>query len=212
MGKIKIGSREVDNDRYRQFMTTSQEPTMFEGVDLTGLKPKMKRFARQYMATVNVTQSAEYAGYNASSGFRLLKREDVQAYLHWLVTEEANAQIASPTEVLEGLTRAAMGDMYDQVVLQNGSVVEKRIDSKDRLTAYVTLAKFHDLLRPEVQVNQQFNIQVDIVEGLDSPEEIIEDDEEDTVEGEFESIEEVEDNFDIEDGDLSIGFLGGIGK
>lgn len=208
MGKIKVGNREIVSDRHRQYMTTSDEPTSFDGVDLTALKPKMKRFARHYMSTVNVTQSAEAAGYNASSGFRLLKREDIQAYLQWLVTEQADANIASPTEVLEGITSIAKGDTYDEVVLQSGQVVKKRVDSKDRLSAYVTLAKFHNLLQPETQVNNQFNIQVDIVDGLDNPEEEYEDSEE-IMDAEF---TEVEDSNEEVDPDVDTDFLTGIGK
>ena len=210
MGKIKVGNREIVADRHRQYMTTSEEPTSFEGVDLTALKPKMKRFARHYMSTVNVTQSAEAAGYNASSGFRLLKREDIQAYLHWLVTEQADANIASPTEVLEGITSIAKGDTYDEVVLQSGQVVKKRVDSKDRLSAYVTLAKFHNLLQPETQVNNQFNIQVDIVDGLDSPDENEDyNDSEEIMDAEFTEVDETEDEVDP---DLDTEFITGIGK
>lgn len=208
MGKIKVGNREIVADRHRQYMTTSEEPTSFDGVDLTALKPKMKRFARHYMSTVNVTQSAEAAGYNASSGFRLLKREDIQAYLQWLVTEQADANIASPTEVLEGITSIAKGDTYDEVVLQSGQVVKKRVDSKDRLSAYVTLAKFHNLLQPETQVNNQFNIQVDIVDGLDNPEEEY-DDSEEVLEAEFTEVEESDEEVDL---DVDTDFLTGIGK
>lgn len=210
MGKIQIGSRQIDDDRHRQYMTTANEPMTFDGVDLTTLKPKMKRFARHYMSTVNVTQSAEASGYTPASGFRLLKRPDVQAYLQWLVTEEANAQIASPTEVLEGLTRAANGEMYDEVVLQNGKKVEKRIDSRDRLTAFVTLSKFHGLLQPEVQVNQQFNINVDIVDSVEDEAEEVEEVEE-TVEGDFEEIED-SNEFDFSSNIGSTDFLGGIGR
>lgn len=213
MGKIQIGSRAIDDSRQRKYMTTSQEPTTYDGVDLTTLKPKMKRFARHYMSTVNVTQSAEASGYTPASGFRLLKRADVQAYLQWLVTDEANADIASPTEVLEGLTRAANGEMYDQVVLQNGKIVEKRIDAKDRISAYNTLAKFHGLLQPEVQVNQQFNINVDIVDAVEDDAEVIEPDEEDIVEGDFTELESDEDEEVVfNSADFDAGFLGGIGK
>lgn len=211
MGKIKVGSREIDDSRQRQYMTASQEPVTYDGVDLTTLKPKMKRFARHYMSTVNVTQSAEASGYTPASGFRLLKRPDVQAYLQWLVTDDANAQIASPTEVLEGLTRAANGEMYDQVVLQSGKIVEKRIDAKDRISAYNTLAKFHGLLQPEVQVNQQFNISVDIVDAVEDDTEIIEELEEEVVEGEFTEVE-TEDEITFSSSDVDMGFLGGIGK
>lgn len=212
MGKIKVGSRELDDSRQRQYMTTSQEPTTYDGVDLTTLKPKMKRFARHYMSTVNVTQSAEASGYTPASGFRLLKREDVQAYLQWLVTDEANAEIASPTEVLEGLTRAANGEMYDQVVLQSGKIVEKRIDAKDRISAYNTLAKFHGLLQPEVQVNQQFNINVDIVDEVENEAEIIEDEPE-LLEADFSEVEEDSEEEDTyNSADFNSGFLGGIGK
>ena len=103
--------------------------------------------------------------------------------------------------------------MYDQVVLQNGKIVEKRIDAKDRISAYNTLAKFHGLLQPEVQVNQQFNINVDIVDAVEDDAEVIEPDEEEIVEGDFTELESDEDEEVVfNSADFDAGFLGGIGK
>lgn len=191
---VKIGGREIAN-RQDSFMGVTQEPQYFNDVDLSTLKPKMKRFARHYMSTVNVAQSSEMAGYkSANHGHKLLKRADIQAYLQWLVDEASNANIASATDVLEMLTAAAQGHMEDEVVLQSGKKISKRIDSKDRIAAMGILSKFHGLQTEKVEISHEYNIKVDI-------DEVFKDDDEefDTIDGEF---EEVTDKYDpAEDSD-----------
>lgn len=182
---VKIGGREIAQ-RQESFLGVTNEPHYFNDVDLTTLKPKMKRFARHYMSTVNVAQACEISGYkNASHGHKLLKRDDVQAYLQWLVDEASNANIASPTDVLERLTDAMEGRLYDEVVLQSGKKVEKRIDSKDRIAAMGILSKFHGLQTEKVEISHEYNISVDIEDVFLDDEDLSE-----TLEGEFEEITE----------------------
>lgn len=188
---LKIQGKEV-GDRQKQYMTSSQTPDYYDGVDLTTLKPKMKRFAQHYVETVNIAESSRSVGYSESSGHRLLKRPDVKAYIQWLITEASNADIMTATEVLEHLTRVAKRDGYDEIVTAKGDKIQARISTKDQLTALQQLAKFHDLLSPDVQVNNELNIVVEIAEP--EPEEELKEaeevEEDDTVEGEFEETDE----------------------
>ncbi|MGN9285804.1 terminase small subunit, partial [Enterococcus faecium] len=96
----------------------------------------------------------------------------VKAYIQWLITEQSNADIMTATEVLEHLTKIAKRDGYDEIVTAKGDKIQARISTKDQLTALQQLAKFHDLLTPDVQVNNELNIIVDISEPEDDEEEI----------------------------------------
>lgn len=195
---LKIQGKEV-GDRQKQYMTSSQTPDFYDGVDLTTLKPKMKRFAQHYVETVNIAESSRSVGYSESSGHRLLKRPDVKAYIQWLITEASNADIMTATEVLEHLTRVAKRDGYDEIVTAKGDKIQARISTKDQLTALQQLAKFHDLLSPDVQVNNELNIIVDISEPEDDEEEIKQAEavEDDALEADFEETDE----------ELDYGFL-----
>lgn len=195
---LKIQGKEV-GERQQQYMTSSQTPDYYDGVDLTTLKPKMKRFAQHYVATVNIAESCRSVGYNESSGHRLLKRADVKAYIQWLITEQSNADIMTATEVLEHLTKIAKRDGYDEIVTAKGDKIQARISTKDQLTALQQLAKFHDLLTPDVQVNNELNIIVDIAEPEDDEEEIKQAEavEDDALEADFEETDE----------ELDYGFL-----
>lgn len=187
---LKIQGKEV-GDRQKNYMTATQTPDYYDGVDLTTLKPKMKRFAQHYVETVNIAESCRSVGYNESSGHRLLKRDDVKAYIQWLITEASNADIMTATEVLEHLTKIAKRDGYDEIVTARGDKIQARISTKDQISALQQLAKFHDLLSPDVQVNNELNIIVDIAEPEPELEEVLEDEpDEEVVEGEFEETEE----------------------
>lgn len=195
---IKVHNREV-GDRQTKYMTSTQVPEYYNDVKLSGLNPKQKRFAQNYVSTVNVAEASRAVGYSESSGHRLLKRADVQAYIQWLVTEQANADIMSATEVLEELTKIGRREATDIVVTKDGLKVEKKIDVKDQISALQQLAKFHDLLTPDTQVNNEFNIVVNIEEPSSEEEgikeaEIIE-------EADYTAIEAPEDD------DVDYGFL-----
>lgn len=197
---VRIGNRELA-ERQRKYLTTSKEPDEYEGVDLTTLKPKMKRFARHYMQTMNIAESCRSVGYNESSGYRVLKRPDVKAYLQWLVSENADAAIMSPTQVLEELTNIALRNSSDYTVTVKGDVVEKPIDTSVQLSALNSLAKFHELMAPDVRVEQSLNIVVDITDDVPKEAEEVEE-QEDYIDGDFTEIEE-------EDNDVSYDFLSG---
>ena len=197
---VKIGKREV-GARHEKYISTLNEPTEYDGFDLTAIKPKMKRFVKHYMSTMNNAESCRAVGYNESTGWRLLKRDDIKAYMKWIMEEKSTADIMSPTEVLERFTEIAKRDAYDQVVTPKGEVVDKRIDVNTQLSALNSLAKFHELLMPDTQITNELNIIVDITDSIAAPEEAeaIEEPVE-TIEGDFEELNE-------EDLGEDLGFL-----
>lgn len=167
---VKIGKREVGN-RHEKYISEVNEPDQYDGVDLTTLRPKMKRYIKHYMSTMNNAEACRSVGYNESTGWRLLKRDDVKAYMKWIMNEKSEAKIMSPTEVLERFTEIAERNAYDQVVTPKGDVIDKRIDVNTQISALNSLAKFHELLMPDTQVNQEFNIIVDITDAVEEPKE-----------------------------------------
>lgn len=196
---VKIGKREV-GERHEQYITQLNEPDEYNGVDLTTLKPKMKRYINHYMGTMNNAEACRAVGYSESSGWRVLKREDAKAYMKWVMEEKSQASIMSPTEVLERFSQIAQRDAIDYTVTVKGDVVEKPIDVTTQLSALNSLAKFHELLQPDTTVNNNFNIVVDITDTIEEPkeaEEIVEDEKE-LLEGEFEEVpQELGDEFEF---------------
>ena len=187
--------------RQEEFQT-ADEPLSWDGVDLTTLRPKMKQWAKHYIATGVVAEATRLTGYSESVGARLKKRPDVQAYMAWLFSENSNGKILSPAKVLELFSEKAMGIGEDTMVLQSGDVYTIPIAQKDQLAALKELAKFHGLSKQQIEVKHEYSFNVDIDEAFGM------DDDESYIEGDFEEVEEsVEETFEGE-----LDFLGGVGK
>lgn len=166
MPKKDILSRKSEMQRLDTVRPARDEPTLFDGVDLRQLKPKMKRFARRYLELYNVAAAAEEAGYTPASGYRLFKRDDVQAYMRMLIDASGEEGIASAVDVLKYLSDVMIGNIDEQVVLPTGEKVNKRADLKDRTAAANLLGKFHGTFTERVEIQNEYNIVVDIDESF----------------------------------------------
>lgn len=175
--------------RLDQVRPAHAEPTEYNGVDLTQLQPRMKKFAKAYMHTWNSAEASRQAGYSASSGYRLLARQDVSAYMQMLSNVDDDDDIADAKEVLKFATDLLRRNLTEEVVTPDGSSITKGTSLKDAVSAMQFLGKFHGVQREVVDVNTEVNIVVDIDEafkGLIETEEVPEPF--DSVEGEFEEI------------------------
>lgn len=85
------------------------------------LKPQYQLFADAYLKLFNETKAAIAAGFAERSagnqGYRLMKRDDVRAYIDARMKESA----MSATEVLRHLADIARGD-FDDLVDRKGNV------------------------------------------------------------------------------------------
>ena len=139
-------------------------PTEWEGVSLTGLSAKQKRFCEEYAICNNGFESARNSGYNEKYSSDLLKREDIQAYIDFLNFEGRTSRIASKDEVLERLTAVARGESTEEVVINSGSKVLKGTDVRDRVKAMELLGKRYALFTDKIEANGEFSFVIDIPE------------------------------------------------
>lgn len=112
------------------------------------LTAKEQKLVHEYIRIGNITQAAIIAGYpkrSASSvGSEVLKKPDVKAYYDKQMSELARDSIMGAREALELLTSIARGETKEEVVAQTMdgySLVNKRADIKDRLTATKEILK-----------------------------------------------------------------------
>lgn len=147
------------------------EPTHYNGVDLTKMSEKHKAFCQEYAIDMNGQRSAKAVGYNPRSAYQILARPDVQAYGKWLADSMRTERIATAQEVLERVTLIARGDAKEEVVLPDGRTVLKGSLVKDITKANELLMKHYKLLTDVQEVKTETVIKVEF-----------EDDEEDSSE------------------------------
>lgn len=135
-------------------------PNIYNNVDLTELSAKHKAFAEEYVIDLNASRSAKAVGFTPRHAYRILAREDIQAYIDWLNDSLRSDRVARKQEVMERLTMIARGDTKEEVVLPNGLVAIKDTLIKDRTKALELLGKHYKLFVDVQEVKQEtvFNI------------------------------------------------------
>ena len=149
-------------------------PKEYQGVDISVLSPKQKRFCEEFVIDNNGFASAERAGYNKKYSWELLKKEEVQAYIAFLNADMRNSRIASAQEIKERLTRIARGESDEEIVTPRGEKVLKGTDIKDRIKALELLGKTEALFTDRIEQDTTFNFVVDIDMSDSSDDEEIE--------------------------------------
>lgn len=137
-------------------------PKEYQGVDISVLSPKQKRFCEEFVIDNNGFASAERAGYNKKYSWELLKKEEVQAYIAFLNADMRNSRIASAQEIKERLTRIARGESDEEIVTPRGEKVLKGTDIKDRIKALELLGKTEALFTDRIEQDTTFNFVVDV--------------------------------------------------
>ena len=114
------------------------------------LSQQRKKFAQKYRELGNATQAAIQAGYSErtarSQGQRLLTNVDIQKYLADLNKKSEKRNIATVDDILEELTKIAMGQTEEEVVYlaqETGNIVgtKKRPDDATRIRAMSEILK-----------------------------------------------------------------------
>lgn len=128
------------------------------------LNAKQKRFCDEYLIDLNATQSAIRAGYSQktaySIGVQLLKKLEIQEYIHDRMAEKEKELIADQDEVLKYLTSVVRGTSKSEIVVVEGIgmgesqavKVQKAPDEKEKLKAAELLAKRYGLLNDKLDI------------------------------------------------------------
>ena len=129
------------------------------------LNDKQKRFCDEYLIDLNATQAAIRSGYSKktaySQGQRLLKHDEVKAYIESRMAEKQKELIADQDEVLKYLTAVLRGESHSEiVVVQNigdftseARRIQKAPDEKERLKAAELLGKRYNLFSDKMKVD-----------------------------------------------------------
>lgn len=124
---------------------------------------KQKRFIKEYVITLNASESAIKAGYSkktaGSTGCYLLKDPKIQAGIKAEMESHDDPEIAKADEVLKYLTSVMRGKSQSAVLVVEGrgdgqsraKSVMKTPDETQRLKAGELLAKRYGLLTEKVE-------------------------------------------------------------
>ena len=121
---------------------------------------KQKRFADEYLIDCNATQAAIRAGYNQKSAYsqgqRLLKNDEVKAYIEGELDKLHGEKIADAQEVLEYLTAVMRGQHTEQTLQLVGDGAQRITDidvsAKERLKAAELIGKRYGMFKDSLDV------------------------------------------------------------
>jgi|SRR5690625_14780 len=124
------------------------------------MNERQKRFADEYIRTVNVYQSAITAGYSdgyARSGANaLLDNIRIKSYIDARLDKLKKESIAEQDEILQFLTKIVRGEEAETIPLGMGmgeqSLVKKELDGNDRIKAAELLGKRYAMWTDRQQV------------------------------------------------------------
>lgn len=135
---------------------------------------RQKRFADEYLISLNATQAAIKAGYSAhyanTNASKLLQVTAIQELIQARMAEKEKELIADQDEVLKYLTSVMRGQSQAEVVVVEGTgdgcsearAVTKAPDEKERLKAAELLGKRYGLYTDNVTVAEAPKIIDDI--------------------------------------------------
>lgn len=123
------------------------------------LNPKQERFCLEYVSSSNATDAYRKAyGVTdettaATCSSKLLRTAKVKDRLKELASEMASRKIAQSIELQEKLTAIIRDKVTEEVILQNGERVQRRVAVRDILKAIEILARVQGLFfeRQEVK-------------------------------------------------------------
>lgn len=132
---------------------------------IVALNDKQQRFCDEYLIDLNATQAAIRSGYSKktaySQGQRLLKHDEVKAYISARMAEKEKELIADQDEVLKYLTKVLRGESQSEIVVvenigdftSEARLLQKAPDEKERLKAAELLGKRYNLFSDKMKVD-----------------------------------------------------------
>ena len=106
---------------------------------MSNLSEKQKKFANEYLRCFNATHSAIKAGYSPVSarttGYRLLKNDDVKQYMEGIRSEIEDETILTAKQLLIVLSETAVGNLEEEQahVIKEPHFIKNSTTGKDNL-------------------------------------------------------------------------------
>lgn len=131
-----------------------------------GMTEKQKKFADEYIISLNATQAYKKAYPNVkkddaarANGSRLLANANVRAYIDERLEQLKSERVADQQEVLEFLTAVMRGEITEPLLVLDGDGYQKVMDAKPnvstRKSAAVDLGKRYGLFVDKQEVTQR---------------------------------------------------------
>lgn len=136
------------------------------------MTPRQEKFCVEYLINLNATQAAIRAGYSEktaySMGQRLLKNVEIQSRIKKMRDDYYDKTIMSAKEVEYLLSKAARGELKEEVVVVEGvgdgfsesKIIKKRLSAKDRIKALELMGKRHHLFEDQDSKNGVEEVQI----------------------------------------------------
>lgn len=103
------------------------------------MNEKQRRFANEYIATLNVIQSAKKTGYSASAGYKLIKNKEIKAYIDDVlltindeIKSESKRIIETITSIMESKTASNKDRLKAAEILTRITAAAERAKEDNR--------------------------------------------------------------------------------
>lgn len=142
-------------------------------VAAVALTPKQRRFADEYIVSLNATQAAIKAGYSKRTADRIgsenLRKLEIRAYIDERLEALQSEKIADQEEVLAFLTAVMREEVTEEVLKGTGpgaqTIAKVKVGARDRIRASELIGKRYGLFTDKVDVTTE--AQVVIVDDVD---------------------------------------------
>lgn len=102
------------------------------------MNKKQLLFCKHYIETEDVKIATQKAGYKETTGYRLLKNEEIKSYIKNNKNSKNDNKVAKSDEIIQCLTTIMRGEENDNVSLKGISV-------RERLKAAELLGKVYSI-------------------------------------------------------------------
>lgn len=142
------------------------------------LNDRQKRFADEYIISLNARDAAIKAGYSKRSakeiGSENLSKPNIRAYIDERLEAMQGEKIASQEEVLEFLTSVLRGEVSEEVLKGVGpgeqEITSVKAGAKDRIKSAELIGRRYGMFTDKVDLSAQ--AQVVIVDDVDDVDDV----------------------------------------
>lgn len=126
------------------------------------LTAKQSTFIDAYLgeAKMNATQAARIAGYKHPEAQGAENLRKLRPYISKTMNERHTEAIATQKEVQEFFTSVLRGEVKEEVVSNNGKILEVPASTKDRLKAAECMGRAYGMFTERKEISGNLNIEI----------------------------------------------------